>query len=125
MKTPFISLVLVSIITAALPPGYDEELYCPANKCLAENPRRPGWSGPRASFHKCCNKVDPDSSPLSWGVKKGNDLKEKWLAEGCHQDVCIPGKNCFTKTYTTLHNATQTYIPFKPHLLLLSFFSFF
>ena len=93
MKTLFIciSLFLVSIITAALPPGYEEELYCPADKCLADKPRRPGWSGPRAAFHRCCNKVDPDSPPLSWGVKKGNDLKEKWLAEGCHQDVCIPG----------------------------------
>ena len=37
-----------------------------------------------------------------------------------------PGKNCFPKTYTTLHNTTKTYIPFKPHLLLLLFFlSFF
>jgi hypothetical protein len=91
MKTPFISLFLVSVITAALPPGYEEELYCPANKCLAANPKPSGWSGPRAAFHKCCNKVDPDSPPLSWGVKKGNDLKQRWLAEGCHQDVCIDG----------------------------------
>ena len=91
MNIPFISLFLVSIITAALPPGYEEELYCPADKCLANKPRRPGWSGPKAAFHRCCNKVDPDSPPLSWGVKKGNDLKEKWLSEGCHQDVCIAG----------------------------------
>jgi aspartate carbamoyltransferase regulatory subunit len=79
----------------ALPPGYEDELHCPKNYCLADKPQPAGFAGPRASFHKCVhgNKTAPVEA---WGSKKGEAHKKNLknngyvLAEKCKRRLALP-----------------------------------
>ena len=44
---------LASTTLAALPPGYDEELYCPPGHCLLPKKVKPGFVGPRTALLLC------------------------------------------------------------------------
>jgi len=51
--------LLLSTAFCALPPGYEEELYCPPGMCLKSRypPLRPGMTGRRSMFFECCMEV--------------------------------------------------------------------
>ena len=83
------SLLFLVLCNAALPPGYDEEIYCPPSQCLApKQQHRPGFCGPRTAFWKCCNGKDPDTKPRAWGVKLDLKIKKGLLAKGYHTETC-------------------------------------
>jgi len=74
---------------AALPPGYEEELYCPVNTCLKRRYRPPGWSGPRTQFHECCDEEHGrTSTPRAWGNRVAVEVKTKLIDDGWHQEQC-------------------------------------
>eukprot|EP01045_Picozoa_sp_COSAG04_P018249 COSAG04_NODE_1675_length_5968_cov_2.264270_1_plen_216_part_10 len=52
------TLLLPAGVLSALPPGFDEELWCPPGACLDDKEVAQGFVGPRAAFHTC---VDSDS----------------------------------------------------------------
>ena len=52
------TLLLPAGVLSALPPGFDEELWCPPGACLDDREVAQGFVGPRAAFHTC---VDSDS----------------------------------------------------------------
>ena len=72
MKNVCILCFLFIIVTeSALPPGYEDELYCPPGCCLQHKHTRPGFSGPRSMFFDCCH-VDSGQiteHPKAWGPK--------------------------------------------------------
>merc|ERR550537_83609 len=81
---------LVVVALAALPPGYDDELFCPSSHCLQKRKVAQGFVGPKASFVQC---LDPRTGTTSkvrpWGPKKGAELRERLLAEGMRvADAC-------------------------------------
>lgn len=82
---------------AALPPGYDDELYCPPGKCLRPKKLEPGFVGPRAAFHECVMEEPVEDyeefrqsieSPRPWGENLGEQVKLDLLDEGFHQSRC-------------------------------------
>lgn len=82
-----------SLITkAALPPGYEDEIYCPSGYCLRQKSNvPPGWTGPATSFVECASIVDPTlppKSPSAWGARLPQENKDKLLAEGYHKNEC-------------------------------------
>ena len=84
-------LPLLLQIHAALPPGYDEELYCPPGACLQRRERPQGWSGPRSDFYQCAHPPSTGATPThphSWGVKVGDEVKAALVAAGWHTTVC-------------------------------------
>jgi hypothetical protein len=86
-------LALLGLAVCALPPGYEEELYCPSYMCLKRKEQPPGWTGPRAAFHECCEegsgKIAP---PHAWGVKVGEEVKDQLLRDGWHSAKCAQQK---------------------------------
>lgn len=63
-----------------LPPGYEEELYCPSEKCLKAKTKI--TPGPKTSHFDCVNKAGLGSptQPIAWGKKMSQSLRTK------HQD---------------------------------------
>merc|ERR1719330_239210 len=79
---------------AALPPGYEDELYCPEGHCLRPRQNMPmGFTGPRASFHECVPSAGGDEAvkPTPWGSKVGDDVREDLIAKGFHLRRCEEG----------------------------------
>lgn len=63
---------------AALPPGDEDELWCPKGCCLLRDPHhRSGYCGPRTQFYLCCDPStnEPKGHPRGWGFAKDQALK--------------------------------------------------
>lgn len=77
---------------AALPPGYEDEVYCPSGYCLRRKSNMPpGFTGPRTSFVECASIVDPAlpaKEPTAWGSRLPQEAQDKLLAEGYHMNEC-------------------------------------
>ena len=75
---------------AALPPGYEDEIYCPEGFCLADRANmKPGLTGPRTMFFECRNQTET-RRPVGWGSKVGMDYKHQLLSNGYHTLRCAP-----------------------------------
>ena len=91
MRGVALLLLLPSLTHTALPPGYDEELFCPPDACLRHRARPQGWSGPRSDFHECAYPALTGAKPTrphSWGVKVGAEVRQDLVDRGWHTDVC-------------------------------------
>ncbi|KAL7498771.1 hypothetical protein ACHAWT_008781 [Skeletonema menzelii] len=63
------SSLSVGISNAALPPGYEDQIYCPPGNCeIYTNPF--GYVGAASSFSKC---YDPETNVMSEGVWTGTE----------------------------------------------------
>ena len=51
-------LAALEVAAAALPPGYEDELFCPPGACLKKKPAKPGLVGPRTLFWECVSMAD-------------------------------------------------------------------
>ena len=80
----FISIIaLFSITETALPPGYEDELYCPENMCLKRASHLRSWSGPKTMFFVCVHiESGASAHPRGWGDEIDTSVKEKWVSEG-------------------------------------------
>ena len=74
---------------AALPPGYEDEIYCPEGFCLADRANmKPGLTGPRTMFLECRNQKRETRRPVGWGSKVDMDYKIQLLSNGYHTLRC-------------------------------------
>jgi hypothetical protein len=86
---PPLLLLAVSLGEAALPPGFDEELYCPPGSCLRDKEQPDGWVGPASSFHECYEETSGDiTEPQAWGEQLSADAKSQLLRSGYTRWVC-------------------------------------
>jgi len=53
----------------ALPPGYEDEMWCPPGSCDLYTPHGPGFAGPQSAFHKC---FDEQTDKITDGVWTGS-----------------------------------------------------
>jgi hypothetical protein len=79
------------LASAVLPPGYEDELYCPDGHCLKRI--RVGQVGPRSKLHICVgrgpNALGP-TPPVPWGSKVGEEKKSELLAQGLVKaELCV------------------------------------
>mmetsp|Transcript_40346 Transcript_40346/g.48901 ORF Transcript_40346/g.48901 Transcript_40346/m.48901 type:complete len:134 (+) Transcript_40346:60-461(+) len=91
-----------TIVGAALPPGYDEELYCAQYYCLRPKHTAPGFTGPRTSFFECYSESENDiQRPTAWGENLGVAEKNEHLTNCMHtsecegftaDSTCVPGE---------------------------------
>mmetsp|Transcript_21059 Transcript_21059/g.50767 ORF Transcript_21059/g.50767 Transcript_21059/m.50767 type:complete len:111 (+) Transcript_21059:38-370(+) len=87
----FVLLVCGMVMAiATLPPGYEDELYCPEGSCLGKKTVPDAWSGPRMALFECKAEDGQGkaSAPRPWGSQIDAAVKEKYLAEGLHTRVC-------------------------------------
>ena len=93
--------ILLPVAFGALPPGYEEELYCPQDMCLKRKQQPLGWSGPRAAFHECCDETTGlTKRPHAWGVKVEKEVKVELNSHGWHQGRCTQQRGvCGTRAH--------------------------
>ena len=79
---------------AALPPGFEEEIYCPDQMCLRDRIPVPYRTGPRTMFLECFDlKTRQICRPRAWGVEldqsyKDSLLRDKWhVADKCDAEL--------------------------------------
>ena len=88
--------IMVATAFAALPPGYDEEVYCPGGMCLRKRTTMKilkGFSGPRAMFLECFNPSTKEiRRPRVWGAKVEQSYKDSLLKENWHTGECDDDK---------------------------------
>ncbi len=77
-------LFFVVLNGAVLPPGFEDELYCPAGMCLAHAPRPKGWCGPKTQLYLCSKEghAQDRTHPRGWGNKVEMQVKEKLIKDG-------------------------------------------
>jgi hypothetical protein len=82
--------VLVLGALSALPPGLDEEVFCPERMCIRKRPKmRKGITGPRAMFLECFNPSTKETCrPRVWGVKLEKEYKDSLIRDKWHSDRC-------------------------------------
>jgi len=81
--------LLLSLAQAVLPPGYEDELYCPPNSCLRRHKMKQAFVGPRSVFHECWNEQEGTAMrPKAWGSKLDPKIRSKLLEEKWHVQSC-------------------------------------
>mmetsp|Transcript_88035 Transcript_88035/g.142485 ORF Transcript_88035/g.142485 Transcript_88035/m.142485 type:complete len:107 (+) Transcript_88035:94-414(+) len=84
-------VVLAAFAAGALPPGYEDELFCPPGGCLRRKEVKSGMVGPRTLFHECVSMSDSTQgmgAPLPWGSKIDQAIRDKYLTDGYTTTVC-------------------------------------
>ena len=95
-ESPLLRLMLLAVVVvsstcseAALPPGLDEELYCPPGSCLRDKEQPDGWVGPKSSFHECYDEASGDvTEPQAWGEQMGVEVKSQLLRSSHTRWIC-------------------------------------
>ena len=89
-------LLLPALVHCALPPGYEEELFCLPSTCLRQRARGHGFCGSRAAFHECCNMTSWETAhgPRWWGVKIEESVKDAMVSAGWSGSVCAEEGVC-------------------------------
>ena len=59
--TTTITASLIRSSSAALPPGYEDEMWCPVGSCSRQIVLEPGFAGPNSAFVEC---FDPSSGSV-------------------------------------------------------------
>ena len=84
-----VALLGASCASAALPPGYDEELWCPKGSCLRPKEMPQGFTGPKAAFHECFAEGSGETrQPQAWGFKIAPEFRAKLVAGRHTMDRC-------------------------------------
>mmetsp|Transcript_745 Transcript_745/g.1060 ORF Transcript_745/g.1060 Transcript_745/m.1060 type:complete len:164 (+) Transcript_745:85-576(+) len=83
-------VAFAAVVYAALPPGYEDELYCPPGSCLRRKEMPAGWTGSRVAMHECVNDVSGEfvSKPKGWGKNIDAAVKDELISNGHHSNVC-------------------------------------
>lgn len=83
----FFSAILIGVARAALPPGYEDQIWCPPDNCeVYTNPY--GFRGAASSFIKCYNPEDDETTDGVW--------------TGSHTDTTAPDGYVKPETCTAL-----------------------
>lgn len=97
MKLLYCTL-LIGIANAALPPGYEDQMYCPPGNCQLYINKK-GFRGPRSAFNKC---YDPSTGVVTEGVWTGSKV------ETSPPDDYIKPEKCFESERESSINSPTT-----------------
>jgi hypothetical protein len=63
-----------------LPPGYEEEMWCPPNHCGAHVPREEGFVGGDSAFWTCRHEThtEEQQKPIWTGVNRRLEIPTGW-----------------------------------------------
>jgi len=75
----------------ALPPGYEDELYCPDHFCLRKKQMPQGWVGPAHASHECAGwegGIEKIFDVIPWGSERGTWQRKELINSGYHTEFC-------------------------------------
>jgi hypothetical protein len=114
----FVLLCSATALYAALPPGFEDEIYCPKTMCLRRRAKLHGYkTGPRTMFVECFDPVTKETCrPRAWGNKLEKSYRDSLLSMNWHTDKC--GENDIRLDYMLLGARVDSIIE---KLAMLSF----
>ena len=83
--------VMLSVALSVLPPGFEDEIYCPGGMCLRKrSDNLHGYkTGARTMFVECFDKANNKTCrPRAWGEKLDIEYKESLLKDHWHTGEC-------------------------------------
>ena len=87
-----------------LPPGYEDEMWCPLNFCKEYVPHSNGMVGPRSMFWKCVDPQNNQQINAIWtGTKRPNVVPANWSSNVSlcsHSNLKKSGKQLFSVLQT-------------------------
>ena len=88
-KSMAVLLVMLSVALSTLPPGFEDEIYCPSGMCLRKRANVPYKTGARTMFVECFDKSSNKTCrPRAWGEKLDTEYKDSLLKDNWHTDEC-------------------------------------
>ena len=112
MVPKIMAMIMVLLWTTSyghLPPGHEDEIYCPSSHCLQRRIRKSGYCGSVTSFWYCCN-ANIKISPQVWGNKLDTGIKDKLLNDGwtrAEKRLCQTPQ-CSTSSNETISKVVRT-----------------
>ena len=105
-----IACFLFCSASAALPPGFEDEIYCPSAMCLRKRADTHLYkTGPRTMFVECFDPVTKDTRrPRAWGNQLENTYRDLLLRENWHTGEC--GENDILLDYMLLGTRVDSII---------------
>eukprot|EP00451_Oxyrrhis_marina_P034390 CAMPEP_0204368032 /NCGR_PEP_ID=MMETSP0469-20131031/43889_1 /ASSEMBLY_ACC=CAM_ASM_000384 /TAXON_ID=2969 /ORGANISM="Oxyrrhis marina" /LENGTH=95 /DNA_ID=CAMNT_0051357527 /DNA_START=19 /DNA_END=306 /DNA_ORIENTATION=+ len=77
------STFIFTTAVGVLPPGYEDEFYCPKGYCMRKKSQPKGFTGPASAFRECYNPSTGETKKVgSWGAKKGANGKSQLEDDG-------------------------------------------
>lgn len=85
-----IMLMLLCAAFAALPPGFEDEIFCPRTMCLRKRAKtHMNRTGSRTMFVECFDPATKETCrPRAWGNKLDRSYLDSLLRENWHTDKC-------------------------------------
>jgi hypothetical protein len=83
-------VVVLNLAFGALPPGYEDALFCPPLYCLQPKEMPKGFTGPRVAFVECVHEEDDSEEArvaTPWGERSGVP-RSHWEDQGYHERKC-------------------------------------
>ena len=75
---------LATVAFAALPPGYEDESWCPEGSCLRRKPKAEDIAGPKRIFYECYNPENGEIVNEVWtGFRSDTKAPAGWKSRIC------------------------------------------
>ena len=99
---------LLAAVECALPPGYEDEVYCPPDFCIRPKEPRPKMYGGKSVYLECYNGAGDGEAAIqkisTWGPKKPAAEKEALVAKGFHRNRCKQPAENKAGAQATMHS---------------------
>ena len=92
-------LALSALVAGALPPGYEDEAWCPPDHCIRATPQEPGFLGPRSMFVECAHIETGEAAAAFWTGARVNAVPlPGWVKVKSFLDESFKSVECDTST---------------------------
>ena len=92
-------LALSALVAGALPPGYEDEAWCPPDHCIRAIPQEPGFVGPQSMFVECAHIETGEAAAAFWTGARVNAVPlPGWVKVKSFLDESFKSVECDTST---------------------------
>ena len=93
------AVALSALIAGALPPGYEDEAWCPPDHCIRATPQEPGFVGPQSTFFECAHVKTGEAAAAFWTGARVNAVPlPGWVKVKSALDESFQSVECDTPT---------------------------
>ena len=98
-----LSLALPALAAGALPPGYEDEAWCPPDHCIRATPQPEGFAGPQSMFWECAHIETGEAAAAFWTGARVNAVpRPGWVKVKSFLDESFQTIDCRTSTAAVL-----------------------
>ena len=107
-------LALSALVAGALPPGYEDEAWCPPDHCIRATPQESGFLGPRSMFVECAHIETGEAAAAFWTGARVNAVPlPGWVKVKSFLDESFKSVECDTPTAASTPPVLSARLPNK------------